>query len=42
MDKTRDYPYICPVKALFDYLRLRGQKKGMWKNGSPLQKPQFN
>ena len=35
----------CPVKALLDYLRLRGQKEGplfMWNDGSPLQKPQFN
>jgi len=43
MGKTGDD--ICPVKALFDYLRLRGQKEGplfMWKDGSPLQKPQFN
>ena len=43
MGKTGDD--ICPVKALLDYLRLRGQKEGplfMWKDGSPLQKPQFN
>ena len=36
---------ICPVKALLDYLRLRGQKEDplfMWKDGLPLQKPQFN
>ena len=36
---------ICPVKALLDYLRLRGPKEGplfMWKDGSPLHKPQFS
>ena len=36
---------ICPVKALLHYLRLKGSKAGplfVWKNGSPLQKSQFN
>ena len=43
MGKTRND--ICPVKALLDYLKLRGPKEGslfMWKDGSPLQKPQCN
>ena len=43
MGKTDDD--ICPVKALLHYLRLRGPRSGplfTWKDGSPLQKPQFN
>ena len=43
MGKTGDN--ICPVEALLHYLRLRGSKAGplfVWKDGSPLQKPQFN
>ena len=42
MEKTGDD--TCPVKALLDYLSLSGQKEGpllMWKDGSPLQKPQY-
>ena len=43
MGKTGDD--VCPVKALLHFLRLRGSKAGplfVWKDGSPLQKPQFN
>ena len=45
MGKSSTGDDICPVKALPDYLRLRGQNEGplfVWKDSSPLQKPQFN